>query len=204
MSNIYTSAAQNDSAVIGRSEILYQSILDNVLKTAALLFVLGLTVIGAPLVLGIVFLRGFVLGFTVGFLIQETSLNGLILAAAAVLPPHNVVAVPAIMIAAGGCTSFRFHRLSNYVRLIAAQNLRTAAQQRFHLHLQLPAADGRRFDRNIPDTGSDWVNEWLFALEKGGFCRFYANTWLSFRSKRGLQRTRYGPIAVICGSSKHT
>lgn len=102
LSNIYTSAAQNDSAVIGRSEILYQSILDNVLKTAALLFVLGLTVIGAPLVLGIVFLRGFVLGFTVGFLIQETSLNGLILAAAAVLPPHNVVAVPAIMIAAGG------------------------------------------------------------------------------------------------------
>ncbi len=106
MSNIYTSAAQNDSAVIGRSEILYQSILDNVLKTAALLFVLGLTVIGAPLVLGIVFLRGFVLGFTVGFLIQETSLNGLILAAAAVLPPHNVVAVPAIMIAAGGALAF--------------------------------------------------------------------------------------------------
>ncbi|HHY16169.1 MAG TPA: stage II sporulation protein M [Firmicutes bacterium] len=105
LSNIYTSAAQNDSAVIGRSEILYQSILDNVLKTAALLFVLGLTVIGAPLVLGIVFLRGFVLGFTVGFLIQETSLNGLILAAAAVLP-HNVVAVPAIMIAAGGALAF--------------------------------------------------------------------------------------------------
>ncbi len=105
LNNIYASITQNDSIFVGKSEILYQSILDNVLKTAALLFILGLTVIGAPLILGVVFLRGFVLGFTVGFLIQETSLNGLLLAAAAVLP-HNIVAVPAIMMAAGGALAF--------------------------------------------------------------------------------------------------
>lgn len=105
LANIYASIAQNDSPMAGRGEVLYQSILDNVLKTAGLLFVLGLTVIGAPLILGIVFLRGFVLGFTVGFLFQETSFNGLILAAAAILP-HNLLAVPAIMIGAGGALAF--------------------------------------------------------------------------------------------------
>lgn len=105
LANIYASVAQDDTAILAKSEVFYQSILDNVLKTAGLLFVLGLTVIGAPLILGVVFLRGFVLGFTVGFLIQETSLNGLVLAATAVLP-HNLLAVPAIMIGAGGALAF--------------------------------------------------------------------------------------------------
>jgi stage II sporulation protein M len=40
----------------------------DVLKTAGLLWLLGLSVIGVPLIAAVVFLRGFVLGFTLGFL----------------------------------------------------------------------------------------------------------------------------------------
>lgn len=105
LANISASIAQNGSHAGAGTQLFYQSILDNVLKTALLLFVLGLTVIGAPLIMGLVFLRGFVLGFTVGFLVQETALNGLILAAAAVLP-HNLLAVPAVMIGAAGSLAF--------------------------------------------------------------------------------------------------
>lgn len=105
LQGIYTTISENNRGAAAGPGFFQHSVIDNVLKTAGLLFVLGLTVIGAPLILGIVFIRGFVLGFTVGFLIQETSTQGLILSAAAVLP-HNLLAVPAVLIGAGGALSF--------------------------------------------------------------------------------------------------
>ena len=54
----------------------------------------GLTVIGAPVVLGIVFLRGFVLGFTIGFIIDELYVRGLILSLSSVLPTTWWLSLP--------------------------------------------------------------------------------------------------------------
>ena len=71
LSNIYTSLMQKDTPAVNRGEIVRQGMLDNIVKTTGLMWVLGLSVIGAPFILGVVFLRGFVLGFTVGFLVQE-------------------------------------------------------------------------------------------------------------------------------------
>jgi stage II sporulation protein M len=105
ISGVYTSLGDDDGQVYPRGEVFYQSVMENVVKTAGLLFLLGLTVIGAPLILAIVFVRGFVLGFTVGFLVQETMVQGLILSTTSILP-HNLVVVPAILIGAGGALSF--------------------------------------------------------------------------------------------------
>lgn len=85
--------------------MFYQSLKDNVIKTAGLLFLLGLTVIGAPLILAVVFVRGFVLGFTVGFLVQDAMVKGLVLSTTCVLP-HNILMVPALLLGAGGALSF--------------------------------------------------------------------------------------------------
>ncbi len=66
---------------------------------------LGLTVIGIPLIVIIVFLRGFVLGFAVGFLIRELAYRGMLIALVAILP-SNLIAIPAIVLA--GTTAVTF------------------------------------------------------------------------------------------------
>lgn len=85
--------------------VLREAVMDQLLKTVGLMGLLGLSVIGAPLVLGIVFLRGFVLGFTGAFLVDRLQLKGLALAVAA-LAPHNVLAVPAVLVAGAAAISF--------------------------------------------------------------------------------------------------
>ncbi len=67
----------------------------------AVVWFLGLTIIGAPLVLAVVFYRGFVLGFTVGFLIQEWSWGGLAVALTSIFP-QGLLQVPALI---GGATA---------------------------------------------------------------------------------------------------
>lgn len=73
----------------------------NNLKTILIAWVLGLSVIGAPGILVLLFLRGFIIGFTVGFLVDEMAARGIILAAVSVLP-QNVFIIPAIL---GGCAA---------------------------------------------------------------------------------------------------
>lgn len=67
--------------------------------------ILGLTVIGIPLVLVTLFSRGFVLGFTVGFLVREKALKGLLFAVLSVLP-HNLIAIPAVLVGSLAAVTF--------------------------------------------------------------------------------------------------
>lgn len=105
ISGVYSSLAEDNLGSAERNEVFYQSLVDNVIKTTGLIFLLGLTVIGAPLILAVVAVRGFVLGFTVGFLVQETMVQGLVLSTTCILP-QNLLVIPAIFIAAGGALSF--------------------------------------------------------------------------------------------------
>lgn len=80
----------------------------------AAIYLLGLTIIGIPFVLVILFIRGFALGFAIDFLITGESVQGTVLVLAAVLP-QNILMVPALLLAAAGAVSFacllakRFH-----------------------------------------------------------------------------------------------
>ncbi|MEG6585655.1 stage II sporulation protein M [Dendrosporobacter sp. 1207_IL3150] len=86
------------------SNMLGTVIINNV-KTIVLMFILGFTVIGIPFVLFMVFTRGFIIGFTVGFLVNEYVMKGLLFALASVLP-HNFLAVPAIVITGVSAIAF--------------------------------------------------------------------------------------------------
>ncbi|MDN5344890.1 MAG: stage sporulation protein, partial [Clostridia bacterium] len=46
-----------------------------------------------------VFLKGFILGFTVGFLVQQKALQGIAFSLLAILPP-NLIQIPALFMAA--------------------------------------------------------------------------------------------------------
>lgn len=83
------------------SEIVKQSdgyiavgpVLLNHFKMMLIVWMLGFTIIGIPFILFIVFTRGFIIGFTVGFLVNEYVFKGLAFALVSVLP-HNFFAVP--------------------------------------------------------------------------------------------------------------
>ncbi|HBI26648.1 MAG TPA: stage II sporulation protein M [Peptococcaceae bacterium] len=72
----------------------------NILKTQAgtlfLLWIFGVTMVGSPLVLFALGARGFIIGFTVGYLVQQEAGKGLALALAGVLP-QNLCYVPAFV-----------------------------------------------------------------------------------------------------------
>lgn len=86
-----------------------QAIYKNLLNWGKIFF-LGLTVIGMPLVLIIVFTRGFVLGFTIVFLIQTGSYAGGALAFLAIIPP-NLLSFPAYIMASVAAINFSLYLL---------------------------------------------------------------------------------------------
>ncbi len=98
------------------SSVFYISLSNNI-KTAVLLILLGLSVVGIPFILGIIFFRGFILGFTVGFLIEDLGSKGLILSVLSILP-QNLIILPCII--SIGVTALTFattvikNRLKNY------------------------------------------------------------------------------------------
>jgi len=63
------------------------------------------TVIGVPLTVVVLFVRGFVIGFSVGFLFSEMGAKGVALSFLAILP-QNIIAVPVIL--AVGVSSLAF------------------------------------------------------------------------------------------------
>lgn len=104
LQNFYTTLPQ-ELAVVNRQQIARQGMADNILKTTGLMWLLGLTVIGAPFILGVIFLRGFVIGFTVGFIVEELIYRGVALAIASIFP-HHILSVPAIILAGVATISF--------------------------------------------------------------------------------------------------
>lgn len=73
-----------------------QTITANI-QTVFFLFFMGISVIGVPLALLLVFTRGFILGFSVGFLFQTMGFKGLILSLTGILP-HNLLVIPGLLL----------------------------------------------------------------------------------------------------------
>lgn len=94
------------TAAVDAPQETRQALITN-LKTLFYIWFLGLTVIGIPLTLIIIFSRGFILGFTTGFLIQQKSFQGILVVLLTVLP-QNILFVPVILIAGIISTAFSF------------------------------------------------------------------------------------------------
>lgn len=77
-------------------EMFLQSLLHN-MKYLGLMWILGISIIGLPVIFIMVFLKGIVVGFTVGFLVNQMGINGFFLSFVAVLP-QNVLLIPAYLI----------------------------------------------------------------------------------------------------------
>ena len=79
------------------------------------IWILGLTIIGAPLIYLIVFTRGFILGFTVSFIIGVKGTLGIALVLMTVFVP-TIFAIPLLLLGAGLATIFSFLLLRGKAR----------------------------------------------------------------------------------------
>lgn len=77
-------------------EMFLQSFLHH-MKYLGLMWILGISIIGLPLIFLMIFLKGIVVGFTVGFLVNQMGLTGFFLSFVSVLP-QNILLIPAYLV----------------------------------------------------------------------------------------------------------
>ncbi len=81
-------------------------------KWLALLWLLGMTVVGIPGVLALNFLKGALVGFSVGTLINQYAWKGVLLSLVSVAP-QNVLLIPGMVIASAAALSFSMYVIKN-------------------------------------------------------------------------------------------
>ncbi len=96
--------AQSAEIQVDQLQLVKGMLCDNLL-VGLVMYILGLTIICLPLVLAYIFFRGFVLGFTVGFITAYPDWREFIIVFASMLP-QNLLFIPALII--GGVASLSF------------------------------------------------------------------------------------------------
>lgn len=94
--------AQNE---ISGQQAMFNQSFTHYIKYIGLMWVLGLSIIGLPVILILLFLKGIVVGFTVGFLVNQMGWNGFLLSFVSVLP-QNIILIPAFVIIGTAAISF--------------------------------------------------------------------------------------------------
>ncbi|KAF1086508.1 Stage II sporulation protein M [Sporotomaculum syntrophicum] len=114
--------AQAAEIEVDRSK-MFKGILSDNLLIGLVIYILGLTIICLPLVLALIFFRGFVLGFTIGFLTANSDWREFMIVFISMLP-QNLLFIPALIIGGAAALSFSMRlvrRLFNSQTQIAPQ-----------------------------------------------------------------------------------
>lgn len=82
---------------VGKATLWKDSVLYH-MKYMLLLFLLGISVIGMPIITVLLFIKGLVVGFSVGFLVNQMGWYGLLISSASIAP-QNVIIIPVYLIA---------------------------------------------------------------------------------------------------------
>lgn len=98
------------------------------IKIIGLMWVLGLTIIGLPVILILLFIKGVVVGFTVGFLVNQLGMNGFLLSFASIMP-QNFVLVPAFIIVTTASVAFS-------LKMVRHQFIKRSHEPLFHQFLR--------------------------------------------------------------------
>lgn len=88
----------SDGKVADSKDLFYQSFFHNS-KFVGLMWILGVSIIGLPITLILLFMKGMVVGFTVGFLVNQMGWEGFVLSFVSVLP-QNLLIIPVFIIGA--------------------------------------------------------------------------------------------------------
>ncbi|WP_232696229.1 stage II sporulation protein M [Brevibacillus daliensis] len=94
-----------DQNGISDPSLHFQQAFGHHVKTLLILWLLGMSIIGLPMIVLLLFLKGIIVGFTVGFLVEELQWKGMTFALFGVLP-QNMLVIPAMLIAGVAGISF--------------------------------------------------------------------------------------------------
>ena len=111
-------------------QVLGNALLQNFKHMLVIAFA-GIFVVGFPVIFFMLGLRGFVLGFSAGFLIEQASFNGILLTLLGIVP-HNLILIPAFLIVAVTGITFSFNRFKN--RYIYKNFISSDGQFKDYLH----------------------------------------------------------------------
>lgn len=89
---------------VDKGTIFFQSIKMN-FETILFIWILSITVIGVPITLIITAFRGFIIGFTISFLIDGLGWKGIFFTLIAVIP-QNIIYIPCLLIVSAISVSF--------------------------------------------------------------------------------------------------
>jgi stage II sporulation protein M len=89
--------SEDNASSIEKKDVLKDSFFYHA-RYLFLLFILGLSVIGLPVVWVLIFLKGLVVGFSVGFIVNQLQVKGFLLATLSIAP-QNVIVIPIYIIA---------------------------------------------------------------------------------------------------------
>lgn len=105
-------------------DLFRQSFFHN-LKFIGLMWLLGISIIGLPVILILLFMKGMVVGFTVGFLVNQMGWDGFFLAFVSVLP-QNFIIIPVFIVTTSVAVMFS-------LKMIQRQFLKKYSQPIFPL-----------------------------------------------------------------------
>jgi stage II sporulation protein M len=88
----------SNGKIAASKDVFAQSLFDNS-KFIGMMGILGISIIGLPVILIVLFMKGLVIGFTVGFLVNQMGWNGFLLSFVSVLP-QNFIIIPVFIITA--------------------------------------------------------------------------------------------------------
>jgi stage II sporulation protein M len=83
-------------STIDPSYALYHNFI-HYMKYSGVIWLLGLSIVGLPIILILLFLKGVFIGFTVGFLVHQLAWDGFLFSIVAVIP-QNMIVVPALLV----------------------------------------------------------------------------------------------------------
>ncbi|CAH2716379.1 Stage II sporulation protein M [Neobacillus rhizosphaerae] len=109
----------SDGKVSEDSDLFLQSFSHNS-KFIGLMWILGISIIGLPVILILLFIKGMVVGFTVGFLVSQMGWHGFMLAFVSIMP-QNLITIPVFILMAAFSVIFS-------LRMIKKQFMKKYAQ----------------------------------------------------------------------------
>jgi stage II sporulation protein M len=86
----------------------FAAIFGSHVKWVLLILVFGLSIIGAPLILFLVFIKGMLVGFSIGYLVGQFSWKGLFFAVISIAP-HNLIVIPVMLVSSVAAVSFSWY-----------------------------------------------------------------------------------------------
>lgn len=95
------------SGSIANPSTMFSDSLSHYLQYVGFMWLFGLSIIGLPIVFILLFLKGIVIGFTVGFLVNQMGFHGLILSVASIFP-QNIIVIPTFIIGSTLSVGFSF------------------------------------------------------------------------------------------------